>query len=139
MIFDPSLLLSPHVFLLGILFRHRAFRSEPLNDSPDKLSTIDIFKGEDELLLPLKEELRDVCVFRRAKETLTGFEISQEPLSYGIIRGWVKRIGELMGYEYTTIPYTLRYMAGNALDRDGKCLLSSKHMFDLRANTLQST
>lgn len=63
MTFDPSVLLSPHVFLLGILFRHRAFRSEPLNDSPDKLSTINIFKGEDELLLPLKEELRDVCVF----------------------------------------------------------------------------
>lgn len=141
MTFDPSLLLSPHVFLLGIPFRHRALRSEPLNDSPDKLSTIDIFKGEDELLLPLKEELRNVCVFRRAKETLklTGFENSWEPLSYGIIRGWVKRISKLMGYKYTTIPYTLRYIEGSALDRDGKCSRPSKHIFDLSANTLQST
>lgn len=36
--FDPSLLLSPHVFFLAILFRHRAFLSETLNDNPHMLS-----------------------------------------------------------------------------------------------------
>ncbi|KAI0448256.1 hypothetical protein F5B21DRAFT_523079 [Xylaria acuta] len=34
MIYEPNFLLNSHVFLLGILFRHRAFRAEGLNDNP---------------------------------------------------------------------------------------------------------
>lgn len=33
--FDPTLLLSPHVFLLAILFKYEAFQSDNLNIDPD--------------------------------------------------------------------------------------------------------
>lgn len=110
---------SPHVFLLGILFRHRAFLAEPLNDNPGALAHLDIHEGEFELLLPLKKELENVPVFRRTEQTLTGCRMSQEPISLSMISGWVKRIGELLGFEYSTICYSLRYMAGNKMDRSG--------------------
>lgn len=35
---------------------------------------------------------------------------------------WVKRIGELLGFEYTTIRYSLRYMAAGNMDRDSMFL-----------------
>ncbi|KAH9903876.1 C2H2 finger domain protein [Xylariomycetidae sp. FL2044] len=115
--FDPSLLLSPHIFLLGILFRYRAFRAPNLV-SPCHLDELDIHPGEKELPLPLRDDLKDVCIFRRAVKTSSGLQISQaEPITYGMISVWIKRIGEILGLQYPTIAYTLRYNAGNELDQ----------------------
>lgn len=41
-VFDSSLLLSPRVFLLAILFGHRVFESEYLNESPPALRAPDL-------------------------------------------------------------------------------------------------
>ncbi|KAF4480421.1 hypothetical protein CGGC5_v011005 [Colletotrichum fructicola Nara gc5] len=115
--FDPSLLLSPHVFLLGILFRHRAFRAPSLT-SPHHLRNLDIHPGERELPLPLREDLGETYIFRRAVETLTGYQISpNERISSGMMAAWIKRIGEILGFEYPTIAYNLRYNAANAFDQ----------------------
>lgn len=54
-LFDPSLMLSPQVFLLEILFCHCAFSSDDLNDNPHMLSTLKIFAGAKELPLKLKD------------------------------------------------------------------------------------
>ncbi|KAI1839461.1 hypothetical protein JX266_014328 [Neoarthrinium moseri] len=117
-IFDGSLLLNTHIFLLGILFRHQAFRSPSLV-APHQLNELDIHPGEHEMPLPLRSDLQNVYVFRRAVKTLTGYEISpEEPISYGMMAGWLRRIGELLGIEHTTIPYNLRYNAANELDRN---------------------
>lgn len=32
--------------------------------------------------------------------------------------GWVKAVGNILGFERDTISYTLRYMAGNNFDQD---------------------
>lgn len=115
--FDPSLLLSPQLFLLGILFRHQAFRASSLT-SAQHLDNLDIHPGERELPLPLKKEFDDVYIFRRAVESLTGYELSRDKLiSSSMMSSWIKRIGEILGFEYTTIPYSLRYNAGNAWDQ----------------------
>ncbi|KAG6358485.1 hypothetical protein INS49_014369 [Diaporthe citri] len=71
-IYDDTLLLSPHVFLLGILFRHNAFRSESLNKNPGALADLRIWKDDKELLIPLRRDLDEVPLFRRYEETLTG-------------------------------------------------------------------
>ena len=114
---DPTLLLSPHVFLLGILFRHQAFRAPSLV-SPNNLDELDIHPDEVELPLPLKQDLDGVYVFRRAVKSLTGYRISAiEPITYGMIAGWIRRIGEILGFQYTTIPYALRYNAANGFDQ----------------------
>ncbi|KAH8654664.1 hypothetical protein BGZ61DRAFT_524198 [Ilyonectria robusta] len=114
--FDPTLLLSPHAFLLGILFRHRAFQASNLV-SAAQLDNLDIHPDERELRLPLRDDLDDVPLFRRAVKTATGFEMSlTEPITYGMMAAWIKRIGEILGRLYTTICYSLRYNAGNELD-----------------------
>ncbi|KAK7937416.1 uncharacterized protein PG986_014284 [Apiospora aurea] len=108
-----SLLLNTHVFLLGILFRHQAFRATTFT-SPHSLKKLNIYPGETELLLPLREELEHVHVFRRAVQTLMGYVISDnKPISYGMIAAWTRRCGELLGLAYETIPYNLRYNAAN--------------------------
>ncbi|KAI1421246.1 C2H2 finger domain protein [Xylaria sp. FL1777] len=117
-IFDPSLFLSPHIFLLGILFRHRAFSADIFNDKPETLQKLNIFEGEHELPLPLKPEIRDKLVFRRADQNMNGYTLSDEPITRGMMTKWVNRIGELLGFEHTTICYSLRYMAGNNMDRN---------------------
>lgn len=117
---DPSLFLSPQVFLLGILFRHRAFRSESLNDNPHAIADLDIHNGDNELPLPTKQEIHKDYVFRRAVRTLTGYQMSAQRIEKGVMGGWVKRVGELLGFEHPTICYNLRYMAGNNMDQHSK-------------------
>ncbi|KAI3532108.1 C2H2 finger domain-containing protein [Colletotrichum abscissum] len=114
--FDPSLLLSPHVFLLGVLFRHQAFNASSLT-SPHHLDNLDIHPGERELPLPLREDLNNTFIFRRAIETLTGYQISNDRISSGMMATWIQRIGEILGFEYPTIAYNLRYNAANAFDQ----------------------
>lgn len=120
--FDPSLLLSPHVFLLAILFRHEAFVSEQLNKNPHRLGELRIHPSTNELALPFKEEVQDKYVFRQCDKTSTGFVMSDKPISQGMMSSWVRRIGKLLGFKRNTICYNLRYMAGNNLDQDGTCL-----------------
>jgi hypothetical protein len=43
-IYDPILVLSPYVFLLGILFKARAFKF-PSIDSPERVYSLDILDG----------------------------------------------------------------------------------------------
>ncbi|KAI1420208.1 hypothetical protein F5Y12DRAFT_773975, partial [Xylaria sp. FL1777] len=40
-------------------------------------------------------------------------------MTIATMKGWVERIGKLAGFKDTTINYSLRYMAGNSLDRNG--------------------
>jgi hypothetical protein len=118
--FDPSLLLSPHAFLLGILFRHRAFRASHLT-SPRQLDGLDIHPGERELPLPLRSDLKEVGIFRCAVKTLTGYEMSaRKTIINGMIASWIKRVGKIMGLQHETIPYSLRYNAANEFDQSRK-------------------
>jgi hypothetical protein len=126
-LYDPSLLLNPHIFLIGILFRHQAFRAQNLT-SPRQLNKLDIHPGENELPIPLRDDLRGVYVFRRAVKTLTGFEISEtEPITYGMMRSWLVRIGQILGIEHPTIAYSLRYNAANEFDQSGELRLCLAH------------
>lgn len=115
---DPSLYLSPHVFLLGILVCHRAFLSPDINDDPSTISRLKIDLHASELELHLSHDIREQYVFRRCIKTSSGFMISDQPITQGMMGGWVRRIGVILGFERNTICYTLRYMAGNNLDQD---------------------
>ncbi|CAJ2505656.1 Uu.00g130500.m01.CDS01 [Anthostomella pinea] len=86
-IFDPSLFLSPYVFLLGILFQHQAFWAPSLV-SPRHLDDLDIYPGENELPLPLRDDLKGVYIFRRAITTSIELQISPaEPITYEMMPG----------------------------------------------------
>lgn len=97
---DPSLLLSPHIFLLSILLRHRAFRSERINQNPYLISQIRIRKGENEVRLHLLPEVQEMYVFRGALRTAIGFRIGDEPITVSTMCKWVSAIGRLAGFEH---------------------------------------
>ena len=117
---DPSLILSPHVFLLGRLFADRAFAVVGLT-GPEGLDKLDIRPGCNELRLDFRDELADVHVFRRAIKTLHGWKMSDiEPLPYASLYSGLKTLGTITGMRQIVRPYTLRYGAGKAFDANGE-------------------
>ncbi|KAI9774180.1 MAG: hypothetical protein M1839_001882 [Geoglossum umbratile] len=118
-IFDPSLILSLHVFLLGLIFADRAFAAPNLT-SAGQLSRLDIRPGYQQLELLLKPSMLDVPVFRKSVRTGYGYEIlSHEPLSYATLLSLMKAVGVIAGFLQPTRPYCLRYGAGNEFNQSG--------------------
>lgn len=71
MVFDPSLLLSPHVLLLANLIRYNACKSPELERNPALLGSEGSRsnRGENELALGFHKDhkdMRDKLIFRRA-------------------------------------------------------------------------
>ncbi|CAN9175099.1 unnamed protein product [Alternaria alternata] len=117
--YDETLLFSPHVFLLGLLFYDRAFAAYNLT-SPEELSRLTIPQGRNELPLHLNHMLDDVPVFRKATRTVHGWDISpHEPLPYSTLLPWVRTLGEVTGFAQVTRPYSLRYAGGKAFNENG--------------------
>jgi hypothetical protein len=119
-IFDDSLIFSPHVTLLGILFKDQAFAAYNLT-SPEELSKLQIEPGRNELPLRLNRKLDDVPVFRRSVRTSNGWAISPDkPLPYSTLLPWIKKLGQITGFAEVTRPYSLRYGGGKAFNENGK-------------------
>jgi hypothetical protein len=76
-IFDPSLILSPYVALLGLVFADNAFLAPSLT-SAARISELDIPPSYEQLPLHLKPELANVPVFRKSIKTPYGWEISPD-------------------------------------------------------------
>ncbi|KAJ5982414.1 hypothetical protein N7451_012514 [Penicillium sp. IBT 35674x] len=119
-IFDPSLVLSSHVFLLGLLFADRAFDradGEEVLVSAKQLPRLQIRDQCNKLRLQLDPMMDDVPVLGMSERSLYGIGISPcNALPYSTIEPWVKRMGVITGIKQTTRPYSLRYGAGSALD-----------------------
>ncbi|KAJ5111736.1 hypothetical protein NUU61_001366 [Penicillium alfredii] len=120
-IYDPTLVLSPHVFLLGMLFRIRAFKNFSKDgrvvDCPENLYSLGVLNGLGEQELKLKDEILDQFVFCQAIREADGFRIAlDEQLSEGSLRYRMKRGGEITGFAEVTKPYGLRYGAAKAFN-----------------------
>lgn len=119
-IYDDSLIFSPHIFLLGVLFRDKAFAAYNLT-SPEELSRLYISPGRNELPLRLSQELDNIPVFRKAVRTPSGWVISNdEPLPYSTLLPWIRALGQITGFAQVTRPYSLRYAGGKAFNENGK-------------------
>lgn len=64
-IYDPTLVLSLHVFLLRVLFKAQAFKS-PSIDSPKRLYGLGVLDSLNKQALPLREDLDNDFVFCQA-------------------------------------------------------------------------
>ncbi|KAH1586087.1 hypothetical protein KXV52_000563 [Aspergillus fumigatus] len=96
-VFDPTLVLSPHVFLLGMLFRIKAFKT---------------FSKDG-----LVDEILDQFVFCQAVREVDGIQITlEEQLMEGALRYRMKRGGKITGFEQVTKPYCLCYGAAKAFN-----------------------
>ena len=81
-IFNPSLILSPHVALLDLVFTDNTFLAPSLT-SAERISELDIPAGYEQLPLYLKPEMADIPVFRKSIKTLYRWQISpDQPLLY---------------------------------------------------------
>lgn len=106
--------------MLAILLQNRAFQVEHLNDDIRALDKLEIHPKSNELRLTIKKELRKVPIFRQVEKTMDGYQMSLTKSITTVQMGqWVKRLGELTGFESNTICYCLRYMAGNKMDQNG--------------------
>ncbi|KAG9242359.1 hypothetical protein BJ878DRAFT_583873 [Calycina marina] len=97
-IYDPTLVLSPHVFLLGMLFKARAFKS-PSIDCPKRLYSLTVLEGLNEQPLPLRDDMDNEFIFCEAVREAQGVRIARElQLSSGSVRYRVKVGGEITGF-----------------------------------------
>jgi hypothetical protein len=67
-IFDPFLILNPHVALLGLIFANNMFLAPSLI-SVERISELDILPSYKQLLLYLKPEITNIPVFRKSIRT----------------------------------------------------------------------
>ena len=137
-IYDPTLVLSPHVFLLGMLFKARAFKS-PSIDCPERLYSLGVLDSLNEQALPLKEELDDNFVFCQAVREAHSVRIAYEvQLTSASVRYRMKKGGQITGFAQVTKPYVLRDGAAKALNESRKCLLLTLMDPILTSNALYS-
>jgi hypothetical protein len=115
--------LSPHVYLLGLIFADRAFDrvdGEEVVVSASQLLQIRIREDSDELKLQIDPAMGDVPVFRMSERTLNGINISPaKPLPYSKLLSWAKKMGEIAGIQLAALLYNLCYGSKIALDHSG--------------------
>ena len=123
-IFDPTLVLSPHVCLLGMLF-YKGFKTisttGPVLDCPESLYNLRVLNGLGQQELKLKDEIFDKFVLRQAVRETTGYRIALEKqLTSSTVRFRMRRGGEITGFEQVTKPYLLRYDGAKAFNSSGE-------------------
>ncbi|KAL3428649.1 hypothetical protein BDV09DRAFT_204143 [Aspergillus tetrazonus] len=124
-IFDPSLVLSPHVCLLSMLFHIQGFKrlskTGPVLDSPEKLYSLRVLDGLGQQELLLKDELSDKFVFCQVEREPTGYQIVLEKkLTAAMLGSRLRRGGEITGFDQVTHPYNLRYAGAKAFNNSGE-------------------
>ncbi|KAG4412166.1 hypothetical protein IFR04_014697 [Cadophora malorum] len=91
-IYNPTLVLSPHVFLFGMLFKTCAFKS-PSIDYPKRLYSLKVLKGLNKQPLPLRDNMNNKFIFYKAIRKAQGVRIACElQVSSGSIRYQIKKV-----------------------------------------------
>ncbi|QVM05611.1 hypothetical protein D8B26_000318 [Coccidioides posadasii str. Silveira] len=123
-IYNPSLALSPHVILLGLLFADWVFThldSKRVFTSAEQLLYLNILDDVYKLLLHLDPALKDVSIFQKSVWTMDKIKISDiEALIYSTIQPWIKCIRALSTFHEILQAYNLDYGAGKALNNSSK-------------------
>lgn len=124
-IFNPTLVLSPYIFLLGILFRISVFKSlsrdGPMIDCPKKLYCLRVLYRLSKQELKLKDEILNQNVFYQALREPSGIRIvPEEKLTKGWLSYRMKRGGEIIGFVEVAKPYCLRYSVAKAFNDNRK-------------------
>jgi hypothetical protein len=118
--YNETLLFSPHVFLLGLLFCNRAFAAYNLT-SPEELSRLTMPLGRNKLPLHLNWMSDNIPAFWKGVQTPHGWDISpNEPLPYSTLLPWIRTLDKVTGFAQVTRPYSLRYAGGKAFNENGK-------------------
>ena len=118
-IFNPSLILSLHIFFLGLIFDNNTFVALNLT-SAGQFSKLDIQPGTNQLPLLLKLSIANIPVFYILITTAYNIEISEtKPLPYITLLPLCKILGLLAGFPQIHYPYSLWYSVGNIFNQSG--------------------
>lgn len=133
-IFDPTLVLSPHVCLLGMLFHIKGFKRRssngPVLDCPENLYRLGILDGLGQQPLLLKEDLLDKFVFCQVSRDGFGYRlVLEKAMTASMLRSRMRRVGEITGIEGIAKPYLLRYAGAKAFNHSGLYQGVSQHIW----------
>lgn len=121
-IYDPSLMLSPHTFLMGMLFRNQAFRAPNLRSMED-LRRLFVARGRQQLPLPLKREMADNYVFCRVEAKRGKVTVNPKlPIAKGTLTKQVRDFGEIAGFPWSVFMHRFWYGGGTIMNTSGKLL-----------------
>ncbi|KAJ1715650.1 hypothetical protein NYO67_2123 [Aspergillus flavus] len=119
-IFDPTLVLSPHVCLLGMLLHIKGSKSVtitgPVLDIPEKLYSLRVLDGLGQQELKLKDELLDKYVFCQTIREATGSRIVVKKLLASTVTSRMRRAGQITGFEQAITLYLLWYAGAKAFN-----------------------
>jgi hypothetical protein len=113
--------LSPHIFLLGMLFKAKAFKSPSIN-TPEILFSLNVLNRLYEQKLLLQEELDNEFIFCQAVCEASSVRIARElQATIDWMRYRIKIGGQITGFEQVAKPYVLRDRAAKGLNESRKC------------------
>ncbi|KAE8413590.1 hypothetical protein BDV36DRAFT_286879 [Aspergillus pseudocaelatus] len=97
-IYNPSLMLSPHTFLLGILFHDDTFRAPGIKSMED-LRRLCVEDGRQQMEVPLKWDKAKYYVFCKVKCVRDKIQIYRDqPISQSTLSRQLKIFGEIAGF-----------------------------------------
>ncbi|BDD63414.1 hypothetical protein MAP00_008306 [Monascus purpureus] len=118
-IYGPSLMLSPHTFLLGILFHDDAFRAPGIKSMED-LRRLWVEDGRQQMEVPLKRDKAKHYVFCKVKCVRGKIQIHRDqPISQSTLSRQLKVFGEIAGFKWSLFTHRFRYGGGTILNESG--------------------
>lgn len=114
-----------------MLFHIQAFKTfstaGPVLDCPEKLYSLRVLNGKGQQELKLKDDILDKFVFCQVEREATGYRIALEKrLTDSTIRSWMRRGGEITGFDQITRPYLLRYAGAKEFNSSGEYPLARR-------------
>lgn len=108
-----------------MLFHIKGFKTistnGPVLECPEKLYSLGVLDGKGQQQLKLRDEILDKFVFCQVEREPTGYRIALEKrLAESTLRYWMRRVGEITGFEQVTRPYLLRYAAAKEFNNSGE-------------------
>ena len=113
-------MLSPHTFLLGILFHDDAFRAPGIKSMED-LRRLWVAGGRQQMEVPLKREKAKHYVFCKVKSVRGKIQIHRDqPILQSTLSRQLKIFGEIAGFKWSLFTHRFRYGGGTILNESGK-------------------
>jgi hypothetical protein len=117
-------MLSPHTFLLGMLFRNDAFKAPNLKSMED-LRRLFLEGGRQQMPLPLKREKADYYVFCRVEAKRGKVTVNPKlPITPSTLSAQIKDFGEIAGFLWSLFTHRFRYGGGAIMNASGKFSIS---------------
>ena len=113
-------MLSPHTFLLGMLFNDNAFRPPAIKSMGD-LRRLILEGGRQQMEVPLKPEKAENYVFCRIEVIKGRIKCHRDqPISVSSLSAQFQTFGEIAGFKWSLFTHRFRYGGGTILNESGK-------------------